>query len=62
MRRLIYTAAAAMVCLSCIHEFPEPDILPEQGDEEKTRVTSNVSIHDGFAWGYIDGGSISFED
>ena len=43
MRRLIYTAAAALACLSCIHEFPEPDILPEQGDEEKTRVTFRVS-------------------
>ena len=62
MRRLIYTAAAALACLSCIHEFPEPDILPEQGDEEKTRVTSNVSIRDGVAWGHIDEGRHRADD
>ena len=43
MRRLIYTAAAALACLSCIHEFPEPDISPDEGNGEKTTVTFRVS-------------------
>ena len=43
MRRLIYTAAAALACLSCIHEFPEPDISPDEGTGEKTTVTFRVS-------------------
>ena len=35
---------AAFACLSCIHEFPEPDTAPEEdGQEEKTKVTLRVT-------------------
>lgn len=35
---------AAFACMSCIHEFPEPDTTPEEGQkEEKTKVTLRVS-------------------
>ena len=44
MKRILYTIMAALTCISCIHEFPEPEFTEQENDQQgKTKVTFRVT-------------------
>lgn len=71
MKRVLYAIAATLACISCIHEFPEPEFSEQENSEQgKTKVTFRVSnafgtrsslnvddeaIYDINIWAYRDG-------
>lgn len=44
MKQLLYTFLAAFACISCIHEFPEPEFSDQDNSQqEKTKVTFRIT-------------------
>ena len=44
MKQLLYTFLAALACISCIHEFPEPEFSDQDNSQqEKTKVTFRIT-------------------
>ena len=44
MKRILYTLLASLACISCIHEFPEPEFSDqENSQQEKTKVTFRIT-------------------
>lgn len=44
MKRILYTIMVALTCISCIHEFPEPEFTEQENDQQgKTKVTFRVT-------------------